>query len=128
MTTKSKKKRININIHVSEDNISKGYQGRLLGLITGKEFNTLLKSKRLQIKFLTTESISISDIGDNYGSLGGLRLVVAVKKIDDKEVIKQLFVSEPLSTVNHYYPVKREISFTTENGNIVAAVQSEVES
>ncbi len=86
-----------------------------------------MKNKPLQSKLLTTESISIDKIGENYGQLNGLRLVVAVKKIDDVEVIKRLFVSEPLSTINHYYPVKKEVSFTTEDGNIVSAVQNEVE-
>jgi hypothetical protein len=127
MTNKAKKRRITVNLYSAQDNIDKEYQGRMLGFITGEEFNALLKNKQLQTKFLTVESVPIEDIVKNYSVLNGLRLVVAVKKIDEKDVIKQLFVSEPLDTVSYYYPDKKEVGFTTEDSNMIMAVQDEVE-
>jgi len=127
MTNKAKKKRVTVNLYGHVDQIDKEYQGRLLGFITNEEFNAVLKNKSLQSKFLTVESTPIEEIAHNYETLNGLRLVVAVRKIDSKDVMKQLFITEPLDTVSYYYPGKDEIGFITEDNNMVIAVQEEVE-
>ena len=89
-------------------------------------FNALINNKSLQTKFLTVETVSIEDIAGNYAELDGLRLVVSVKKIDNQDVVKQLFVSEPLNTITYYYPEKKEIVLTTDDDNMIMVVQNEV--
>jgi hypothetical protein len=127
MTTKAKKKRVTVNLYAHTEGIDKEYNGRLLGFITGEEFNVLLKNKSLQSKFLTVEAVSVDEIAKNYETLNGLRIVVAVKRVDDKDVLKQLFVSEPLDTVSYYYPERKEIGFMTVDNNLLMMTQEEVE-
>lgn len=127
MTNKAKKKKVVVNLYGHQSQIDKQYSGRLLGLITSEEFNALIKNKSLQTKFLTSETVGIKEINDNYSELNGLRIVVAVKKIGDTEVTKQLFVSEPLNMINYFYSQKNEMGLITDEDNLITIAQDEVD-
>lgn len=76
------------------------YEGRLLGLINDEQFAVLMREKEIQNKFLTTEAASLREIVDAHKKMNGLRLVMAVKKIDEKNVDKHIFVSEKLELIS----------------------------
>jgi hypothetical protein len=79
----------------------KMYEGRLLGLINDEQFATLMKEKEIQNKFLTTEATSLWEITEAHKKMNGLRLCMAVKKIDNVEVDKHIFVSEKLELISN---------------------------
>lgn len=91
------KKKITVEL---SDN-KKTYQGRLLGLIDDKEFHCIMKHRSTQNKIFSGETKPLKEIIDSYQNLEGLRLVVALKKIDGKSVLgkKQLFISEKLNYI-----------------------------
>jgi len=94
----------------------KSYSGRLLGLITDKEFASLIKSADVRKKCYTSGTMPLSEIVDTYEDLEGYRLVVAVKEIDDESIIGQkLFVTERLSLVS-YLNANKSAGITGENG------------
>lgn len=100
MTTK-KKVKTTISLFKTQDRGGGGkiYEGRLLGLIDDEQFAILIKEKEVQRKFLTTEATPLRDITDGYKKMNGLRLVMAVKKVDNESVDKNLFVSEKLANI-----------------------------
>jgi len=95
-----KKKKVTTTISLFKNqnrgSSAKIYEGRLLGLIDDKQFTILVNEKEIQRKFLTTEATPLREIVDNYRKMNGLRLVMAVKKVNGEDADKHLFVSEKL--------------------------------
>jgi hypothetical protein len=104
----------NTRAHLGDNGIE--YSGRLLGLITDKEFASLIKSVDVQKKCYTSATMPLSEIVDNYEELDGYRIVVAVKEVNGKSIIGQkLFVTERLSLVS-YLNSDKSAGITGENG------------
>lgn len=94
---KREKRIVNVELH---DN-KKEYSGRLLGLIDDSEFYRVLNSRRVQNKVFSSETKPLKEIAD-YAKFGGLRLVIAVKKVDGEIVGgKHLFITEKLNMVGN---------------------------
>lgn len=103
---------------------NKTYKGRLLGLVDDKEFHALMTKKRFQNKIFSCRTVRLSEISESYKSgFDGLRLVLAVREVDGKEVGgKHLFITEKLNYIGNdigkelgilgeedeYYVVKEE--------------------
>jgi hypothetical protein len=123
VNTKLKRRKVSVdfwpgdtNSRVSLGSNGRTYKGRLLGLITDKEFTSLIKDTDIQKKCYTSATIPLSEIVDNYEDLDGYRMTIAVKEIDGKSVIGQkLFVTERLSLVS-YLNTDRSAGITGENG------------
>lgn len=78
------------------------YYGRMLGLIDDAEFHKIITDRKMQNRTYSVETKHLEDVVDEYIELGGLRLVVALKKIDDKDIIeKWLFISEKLDMISY---------------------------
>ncbi len=98
----------------------KRYTGRLIGLITDKEFAALIENDSVQKKCFTSGTIPLSDIVDNHEELNGYRIVMAIKKIDDNSVIGQrLFITERLALVSQLNPdtTAKSAGITGESGS-----------
>ncbi len=115
MITEEETKRVVIaKVFTSDNEDDKTYEGRLLGLIDDKEFNSLLKSPQLQSKCITRESVPLSVITKQYQKLDGLRMVMAVKKVGNEVASKLLFISEKLDRVS-YVKNENDAAFTGES-------------
>jgi hypothetical protein len=88
------------------------YVGRLLGLLSPKEYAALFVKPELKNKITTVETASLDVIGKKE-DIDGLRLVMTVKKRNDELISSQkvLFISEPLDHISSYSSTKG-VSFT----------------
>lgn len=75
------------------------YTGRVLGMLSGVEFNTLVQKQDVQRKILSGPTVAIKDIGDSFDDIKDLRLALAIKTKDGKSCLETLFVTEPLDMV-----------------------------
>jgi hypothetical protein len=113
----SKKVQTQIDLWTDKD-IGVKYKGRLLGLITDKEFNAIINSARLQKKVATKETVPLKEITDNHKDLDGYRLVLAIRSKDDiTSVGKKLFISERLHLVSYVRASKGECGITGETNS-----------
>lgn len=94
-----KRKMISLNLYDSSFDC-KTYYGRLLGLIDDQEFAAMLSDPKLQSRCMTKATKSLSDITDTWYDLTGYRLVMALRKINGKEVFKRLLVTDKLGLVS----------------------------
>ena len=124
MSGTKRKLRATVNVH-NGNKATVEYQGRILGLVDDKEFNTLLKDRKLQNKCNTRRTMSLKEITDSHIDLEGLRLVVAVKKIDKVSALPTLFVSERLHYVSYVQP-SGDCGFTGESHSYIMAEEKEV--
>ena len=94
---KKKKERRTVTVELCDN--KRKYRGRLLGLVNDSEFFRILSSRRTQNKVFSSATKPLEEIAE-YAKFDGLRLVVAVKEIDDKVIGgKQLFVTEKLDMI-----------------------------
>lgn len=92
------------------------YSGRLIGLITDREFAVLIRNKELQKKCLTSATMPLPEIVDNHAELEGYRMVLAIREINSEpEFGQKLFITERLALVS-YLTVKKSAGITGENG------------
>jgi hypothetical protein len=96
------------------------YTGRLLGLLSPKEYAALFAKPELKHKMATVETAPLDVIG-KMEDIDGFRLVLAIKKRDDELVSPQrlLFISEPLEHVSSYMATA-EVSFASSESYYVA--------
>jgi len=114
MTKASRKAQTQIEVWDNKD-VGVKYKGRLLGLITDKEFNAIIKSTDLQKKVITKETVLLSEITDNHKDLSGYRLMLAIKSKDGVAVVgKKLFISERLHLMSYVRPARNECGITGE--------------
>jgi hypothetical protein len=89
-----KKKQIELQVY--ERDIDIIYTGRLLGLLSPKEYDALFVKPELKNKITTVETASIKSIGE-IDIIEGFRIAMIIKKRNDEIVQdKLLFISEPL--------------------------------
>lgn len=81
----------------------KTYEGRLLGLIDDKQFHALMTRKAFQNKVFCCATVPLEEIRTSCrAGFNGLRLVLTIRKIDDKTVGgKHMFVTERLSYIGN---------------------------
>ena len=93
-----KKRRVKVELCENK----KIYTGRLLGLIGDKEFHCITNKRSAQNKIFSSQTMPLEEITDNYTELNGLRIVLALKEVDGKEIQgKHLFISEKLNYIAH---------------------------
>ena len=84
----------------------RSYIGRFLGFIKDDEFNALIQNaedvaSRIECK----NTQPLMEVISKFDDLAGHRLVMAVKKIDDKNTLKKtLFVTEALGLIDKIIP------------------------
>jgi len=124
LNNRIKRRRISIDFWPSDTNSraclgsdGRKYEGRLLGLITDKEFASLIHNVEIQKKCFTSATMPLSELVDNHEDLTGYRLAMAVKEIDEKPVMdsQKLFITERLSLVS-YLNTDKSAGITGENG------------
>lgn len=120
------KKIITAEVHTGSKEDDKVYEGRLIGLIDDKEFNSMIKSPQLQAKCITKGTISLASITKKYQKFNGMRVVVVVKKAGNEVVSKFLFISEKLDRVS-YVKSDSNAAFTGESDSYIMFKEKEVE-
>ena len=98
MTDNNSKKKM-VELEISNDGKKVTYNGRLLGLITEKEYAALIEKSELRNKITNVATTKISDFGAiNNVTLS--RLAMVVKNRDGSDIInKTLFITEPLNYI-----------------------------
>jgi hypothetical protein len=89
-----KKKQIELQVYGKDIEVI--YTGRLLGLLSPKEYDALFVKPELKNKIATVETTSLKSIGE-MDIIEGFRIAMTVKKRNDEVVPnKIIFISEPL--------------------------------
>jgi hypothetical protein len=90
--------------------------GRFLGFIKDDEFNALYASTNdVASKLESKATQPIMDVVPKFDNMDGYRLVMTVRKVDEKTVIrKTLFVTEGLDMITEVKP-----GIGTEGGSVV---------
>jgi hypothetical protein len=96
------------------------YTGRLLGLMSSKEFAALFVKPELKHKMTTVETASLDAIG-KMEHIEGLRLAISIRKRDDVSISPQrlVFISEPLEHVSSYKSTD-EVTFVNAESYFIA--------
>ena len=99
------------------------YTGRLLGLLSPKEYAAIFLKPELKQKMSTVETTPLGDIG-KMTDIDGFRLVLAVKKREGELVSalsprRILFISEPLEHVSEY-KATNEVTFVNSESYFIA--------
>jgi len=114
-----------IEVEVYDQNVQASYKGRLLGLLSQKEYAGIIAKKDLRNKLFTVPTKPCSEIA-NLVMIEGLRLAIAVKEKDDKEVTrKTLFFTEQLDIISHVVS-DIDITFVGKNGSYIILTEEEV--
>jgi hypothetical protein len=107
-----------IELHCLADKKEYKYVGRFLGFIKDDEFNAICQSKAAAGKIESKETKSLMDVCSKYDELTGYRIVMVIKKIDNRMITnKKLFVSERLSFISSVEPGRKRAVFISENEN-----------
>ena len=117
MDTVNKKQ---VELQVFKEGRELKYTGRLLGLLSSKEFAALFVKPELKHKMTTVETTPLDAIG-TMEDIEGFRLVISVRKRDDIPTYPQkfLFISEPLEHVSSY-KLTDEVTFVNPESYFVA--------
>lgn len=109
-----------VELQVFKEGRELKYTGRLLGLLSSKEFAALFVKPELKHKMSTVETIPLDAIG-KMENIDGLRLAISIRKRDDISVSPQrlLFISEPLEHVSSFKSTE-EVTFAGSESYIVA--------
>lgn len=131
MTIENKKKLIKVTTYLADNN-SFSYEGRLLGLISDREFNVLVRNKTVQTRCLTKQTIPLANIvaSEAYGGfdgLGGLRMVMAIKKREGIDCYtKALFVTDRLTWISYVQKEQTSAAFCGEDNSWLTVDEEEV--
>ena len=84
------------------------YTGRFLGFITDSEFNALVQNPdKVPTRLESKATQPIMETAAKFDDVVGHRLVMTVKKVDDKDVFKKtLFITEGLEVIDSVVPRK----------------------
>jgi len=97
--------------------------GRLLGLLTPKEYAGIIKKPELRSKLSTVETTKIAEISELV-DVEGLRLALVVKKKDEEAVFKKtLFVTEQLDLISHVVS-DDDITFVGKDGSYILLTEA----
>jgi len=91
--------------------------GRCLGFITPKEYANIVKDIGVANKLMTVETKQLSEICElaKQGSMKDFRFVLAIKTVDDKNVIgKKLLISEEVAFASQIC-TDNELSLSADN-------------
>lgn len=97
--------------------------GRLLGLLTAKEYAGVIKKPELRSKLFTVASTKIGEIGELV-DVEGMRLALVVKKKDEEVVFKKtLFFTEQLDLISHVVS-DQDITFVGKDGSYILLTEA----
>ena len=97
--------------------------GRLLGLLTPKEYAGIIKKPELRAKLSTVETTKIGEIAELV-DVEGLRLAMVVKKKDETTVFKKtLFFTEQLDLISHVVS-EDDITFVGKDGSYILLTEA----
>jgi hypothetical protein len=99
-----------IELCTTEDGKGRKYIGRFLGFIKDDEFNALVQNTdQVATRLESKATLSIMEIAAMFDNMAGHRLIMTVRKIDDKSVAKKtLYVTEGLTMINSVSPRTKE--------------------
>jgi hypothetical protein len=78
------------------------YTGRFLGFIKDSEFNAMIRHPdKVPTRLESKATQPIMEIAAKFNEIMGHRLIMTVKKVDDRNVLKKtLFITEGLEVIN----------------------------
>lgn len=100
MAAKLKKRLVDIELY-GDSALQIKLKGRLLGLVTEKEYTAIINKEELRPKLFTVPTTPCAKIV-RMNDVSGLRLAVALREMDGEPVLKkQIFFSEQLDMISH---------------------------
>jgi len=86
------------------------YIGRFLGFIKDSEFNALVQNPtKVPTRLESKATQPLMEVAPKFDQMIGHRLVMSIKKVDDKTVLKKtLFITEGLETIDEVTPPQKE--------------------
>lgn len=95
-----------INLFAPTESGETKYTGRFLGFIKDDEFNALMKNPdKVSTRLESKATQPIVEIASKFDDVVGYRLVMTIKKIDDRSVLrKMLFISERIDIIDSVVP------------------------
>ena len=104
-----------INLSTTIAGKERKYTGRFLGFIKDSEFNALVQNAdKVATRLESKATQPIMEVAAKFSEMIGHRLVMTVKKADDKDVLKKtLFITEGLEVIDSVVPGKDK-----ENGKV----------
>lgn len=86
------------------------YTGRFLGFIKDSEFNALVQNPdKVPTRLESKATQPLMEVAAKFDQMIGHRLVMSIKKVDDKTVLKKtLFITEGLETIDEVVPRTKE--------------------
>ncbi len=123
MSTESKKL---IKIGVYNKGKELNYTGRLLGLLSDKEYAAIIDTASLRKKLLTVPTTPLSEIASiPEKEIPGFRIAIAVKKREEDDVMKKvLFITEPIDFVSGVNSEK-DVTFVGTDGSYIIVDEEE---
>lgn len=118
-----KEKKI-IEVEVYDQNIQVSYKGRLLGLLSQKEYAGIITKKDLRSKLFTVPTKPCAEIA-NLVMIEGLRLAMTVKEKNNEKITRKiLFFTEQLDIISHVVS-DVDITFIGKNGSYIILTEAE---
>lgn len=95
-----------IELQTEVDGQEMKFTGRFLGFIKDDEFNALVKNvDKVANRIESKATQPIVEVASKFDEIVGHRLVMTVRKVDDKNVQgKQLFITEGLTVIDSVVP------------------------
>ena len=117
-----KRKHIELQVFKTESAIT--YKGRLLGLLSPKEYAALFEKIEIRDKISTVATTELAEIGKSE-KIDDLRMVMVVKERDGIPTNNRvLFVTEPLEHVSSYKT--GEVAIVGSNNTYFVATEVDV--
>jgi len=106
----SKQQQQLIDLTTTIDGKERKYTGRFLGFIKDSEFNALVQNPdKVPTRLESKATQPIMEVASKFDQMIGHRLVMSVKKVDDKNVPKKtLFITEGLEVIDEVTPRAEE--------------------
>lgn len=115
-----------VNVEIYNQNKEFKYTGRLLGLLSSKEYAAILDTDLLKTKLLNVATTPLSEIsGLTQNGIEGTRIAIAVKKRGSVEVMKKiLFITEPIEFISGVNSEK-DATFVGTNDSLIIIDEEE---
>lgn len=120
-----------IDLSVTIAGKERRYIGRFLGFIKDSEFNALIQNAdKVATRLESKATQPIMEVAAKFSEMIGHRLVMTVKKVDDKDVLKKtLFITEGLEVIDSVVPRKDKedgkVTFKSCNEEIIEVKEIE---
>lgn len=109
-----------VNVEVYNENKEFKYIGRLLGLLSNKEYAAIVDNDSLKSKLLNVATTPLSEIGElSQSEVDNTRIAITVKKRGSVEITKRiLFITEPIEFISSVNS-KKYVTFVGSNDSLI---------